>query len=182
MGNTADRAIAPLPIRVILRFVLHQLVATLVVMVAAPLLLAVLAPFLRLVGVSLYMRQFHWILTETPYFPVQVTLALILGYFLRRRIGDRSMAWVWVLPFVILSWALVTNAHVLDWGSGASARARFPRFFGWGCRPADHCLDQLMITLPFYTSLAYSFGAWLARGRPTRANGTMKATSADLHP
>ena len=36
-------------------------------------------------------------------------------------------------------------------------------YFGWGCRPADHCLDQLVITLPFYSSLAYSMGVALAR-------------------
>jgi Na+/melibiose symporter-like transporter len=36
-------------------------------------------------------------------------------------------------------------------------------FFGWGCRLKNHCLDQLLITLPFYSSLAYSTGAFLAR-------------------
>lgn len=42
-------------------------------------------------------------------------------------------------------------------------QSRISHYFGRGCRPADNCLDQLLITMPFYSSLAYSLGAVVAR-------------------
>jgi hypothetical protein len=32
----------------------------------------------------------------------------------------------------------------------------------WGCQVKYRCEDQLLITMPFYASAAYSIGAWLA--------------------
>lgn len=158
--------------RLLVRFAVHQLVATLVVMVAAPIVLAVIGPALRVFGVSFYMRQFHWILTETPYFPVQIVFALILGYFLCCYIGDRSMLWVWILPLAFLAWAFATNTNGLSLGGVSGPGGRFAHFFGWGCQPANHCLDQLVVTLPFYTSVAYAIGAFLARWRRSGGPGT----------
>ena len=36
-------------------------------------------------------------------------------------------------------------------------------YFGAACRVRDPCMDQLIFTMPFYASLAYSAGALLAQ-------------------
>ena len=126
-------------------FLLHQLQSTLGILV--------LAGFLTF-SVSTPSRA-HRILTETPYFPVQIVLALCVGFGLRRYMRDWVMEWVWVLPFLILCVAFA-RTH-LPFGNALEY------FFGRGCRPEFHCVDQLAITLPFYAATSYSVGAFLSR-------------------
>jgi hypothetical protein len=111
-------------------------------------------------------RTFYSIVSELPYFPVQIIFGLILGWLLGRAFRHRSMVWVWVVPLVILCYSVVTATTVLPtsvFASPGAGQSRISHYFGWGCRPADRCLDQLLITMPFYSSLAYSLGAALAR-------------------
>jgi len=44
----------------------------------------------------------------------------------------------------------------------------FWHYFGWGCRPKERCIDQLVITMPFYASVAYSLGARLSFARQAK--------------
>jgi hypothetical protein len=72
----------------------------------------------------------------------------------------------WVIPFAILCYSLLTATVLIpEWTSVfvRPGQSWFSHYFGWGCRPAAHCLDQLLITMPFYSSLAYSIGAFLSR-------------------
>jgi hypothetical protein len=111
-------------------------------------------------------RTFHSIVSETPYFPVQIIFALILGWLLGRALRHRSMVWVWVLPMAILCYSLVTARVLIPTSVFARPgvfQSRFSHYFGWGCQPSARCFDQLLITMPFYSSLAYSMGAALAR-------------------
>src|SRR3954454_23894141 len=75
------------------------------------------------------------------------------------------MLWVWVLPLAVLCFALI--AFNPEWTSvlarPSTVGSRLSHYFGWGCQPRAHCLDQLVITMPFYSSVAYSLGALLAR-------------------
>src|SRR5580704_12814682 len=78
------------------------------------------------------------------------------------------MVWVRVLPFGILCYSLLTATVLIPEWTSVLARpgvgqSWFSHYFGWGCQPAAHCLDQLLITMPFYSSPAYSLGAFLAR-------------------
>lgn len=167
--------------KVVVTFLLHELVATLGVLVAAPLLAATLTSALRLLGVTLYMSQLYWILTENPYFPVQAVLAFVLGWLLGQNRETRATLWVWVPPAFILALLVVSNRHVLDFSSGFSVQtpSRLSHFFGWGCQPKDHCFDQIVTTLPFYSAAAYSMGAAVRRyGRRGRRVGVAKATAA----
>lgn len=154
----------------VLLFGLHQVIATVGVMVATPVLLALLATALRPLGLTLRMREFHELLTGTSYFPLQVAVAVSVGWLLGRHAWHRSMLWVWGLPLVVLFLVFVTNHHVVDLEptSSALAQTRLSHFFGTGCRPQNHCFDQIVTTLPFYSAAAYSLGAALAR-RPGRA-------------
>jgi hypothetical protein len=99
-----------------------------------------------------------------PYFPVQIVFALILGWLLGRALRHRSIMWVWVLPLVMLCYSVATYRVLIPTSVLASiGQSRFSHYFGWRCRPENHCLEQLLITMPFYSCLAYSLGAAFAR-------------------
>jgi hypothetical protein len=154
-------------IKSLLVFVLHQFISTWGVGIVAPWMIVLVAPLLKLFGWTIYMTQFHWILTETPYFPVQIVFALFLGFLLGRYLRHGSMLWVWILPSVILccvvvAFPVIGQLSVAQY-AGLSSSSRLSHFFGWGCQPKNRCFDQLMITLPFYSATAYSLGALLPR-------------------
>jgi len=124
-------------------FPFHQILSTVGVLALAGFLTFILSPSTRA----------RWILTETPYFPVQIVLALFIGFVLPRFLRHRLMQWVWVLPFSILCVSFVLTPLPLV--------GRFERYFGWGCRPELRCFVQLAVTLPFYTAASYSVAAFL---------------------
>lgn len=104
------------------------------------------------------------LLIGIPYFPVQITLALSVGFLLDFWLLQRSAAWVWVVPLAVLAASF--------WLSALPLPARIAEYFGWGCRPELRCFVQSGITAPFYASAAYSIGALVALrsripGRPT---------------
>jgi hypothetical protein len=151
-----------------LTFALHQFIGMYGIPYTAPLVFSLAFKFLLLFGHSYSQRTFYSIVSEKPYFPVQIIFALILGWLLGRTLPHRSMVWVWVLPLAILGYSLATATVLIPEWTSVLARpgvgqSWFSHYFGWGCRPVDRCLDQLLITMPFYSSLAYSMGAVLAR-------------------
>lgn len=149
-----------------LTFGLHQFIGMYGIPYTAPLVFSLAFKFLFLFGHNYPRKTFYSIVSELPYFPVQVIFALILGWLLGRALRHRSIVWVWLLPLAIVCYSLVT-ARVLIPTSVLTRpgviQSRFSYYFGWGCQPAVHCFDQLLITMPFYSSLAYSVGAFLAR-------------------
>jgi hypothetical protein len=158
--------------RVVPKFAIHQLLSTWGVAVTAPFLVAFGSDFLRLFGKTFTMRDSYRISTETGYFPVQIGLALFLGWFLGRGAPRRLMLWVWVLPFAILCYAvaavptfsLVPISPALQAGVGQS---RLWHYFAPGCRQEYRCLDQIIVVMPFYAAAAYSIGALFAPRIPS---------------
>ncbi|SRR6266481_590118 len=147
----------------VLNFGLHQFIGMYGVPFTAPIVFSLGFKLLFLFGHNYPRKTFYSIVSESPYFPIQIVFAVILGWLLGRVLRDRSMVWIWVLPLAVLCYSVATrllNPTSVLTGVGQSW---FSHYFGWGCRPADHCLDQLVITMPFYSSLAYSLGAALAR-------------------
>jgi hypothetical protein len=150
-----------------LMFVIYQIIAIFVTNRSAPILTASALNFFRLFGGHYTRAEYNWILTGTPYFPVQTGLGLILGWVLGRHLRDRSMVWVWVLPFAVLCYAFVTipalnptiTPSELTAGVGQS---RLVHYFGWGCQSVNHCVDQEVFTAPFYATAAYSIAAFAA--------------------
>ena len=98
----------------------------------------------------------------TPYYPLEIVFALLLGYFSPSRMKGSYAYYVWVLPTLYLTWGVVASFQL---GLGTSEIAS--RFFGATCWP--HCEDQYVWTLPFYTSTLYSLGAFAHRVRSIRA-------------
>ena len=125
-------------------FILHQFIGMYGIPYTAPLVFSLGFKTLFLFGYSYPQRSFYSIVSERPYFPVQITLALILGWLLGRALHHRSMLWVWVLPLPILCYAVATARVLMPTSVLASVgQSRLSHYFGWGCRPREHCFDQL---------------------------------------
>ena len=153
----------------VLVFVMHQVMATWCVVFVAPCAVAIFAGWVHLFGWAITQRQSGWILSGTPYYPVHVCLALFLGWSLGGWLQHRSMLWVWVIPTAILCIVVAAFPWIGQTATKqywyVSSPSRLSHFFGWGCRLENRCSDQLITTLPFYCSVAYSLGAWRARQR-----------------
>ena len=150
----------------VLTFALHQFIGMYGIPYTAPIVFSLAFKFLFLFGYNYPRKTFYSIVSELPYFPVQIIFAFLLGWLLGRALRHRSMVWVWVLPLAILCYSVATARVLIPtsvFASPGGGQSRFSHYFGWGCRPEDHCLDQLLITMPFYSCVAYSLGAALAR-------------------
>jgi len=122
----------------------------------------------RLFNPNFSMRPVHWLLTENPYYPIQILLSLYVGWRLGRRFPARGMSRVFLLPLLFLGYAVGTKLVLIpDWSSALmspeAGRSRLSYYFGSGCQPRFHCLDQLLLTMPFYVSVAYSLGTVISR-------------------
>jgi hypothetical protein len=148
-------------------FVIHQLVGTWGVPFLAYSLGTSVFRLMEFLGRTQSMRSLHWILTETPYFPVQIALGLYFGWLIGRRFGHRSMKYVWIAPFLLLMYAVIWLPTVTPELTSVLLQVRgnqsaISHYFGWGCKLRERCFDQLFVTMPFYTALSYSIGAWFA--------------------
>ncbi len=159
--------------RGVLFFILHQFISTLGIIVLAAYLTAYVFDVVHLFGRSFPSKTMYWILTGTPYYPVQFGVALLLGWLIGRRVQHRAMLWVWVLPLAYLTYAviaiptLVPNLIPPAYQAGIG-ESRLKHYFGWGCGGVHPCFDQAAITLLFYAAVAYSVGALLSRKVPKR--------------
>ena len=130
-------------------YTLNLLAATLGVFFATGLLLnVVLYPFLPLINRAKLLS-----VAQGPYYVLPICLALITGYVSHTRFKGNHRFWVWVVPllyflFELARWKL--SASVL--GTWESAIAHFI-----ACSPDCHPVED--VTLPLYTSIAYSLGA-----------------------
>ena len=158
-------------IKSLLLFVFHQVVGTWGIAFLAAFGLFEL--FDVLTAISPWkpsMHVGHWVLTENPFYPVQIFAGLYFGRLLGRHFQHKCMLWIWIVPSAILAYAFVTtnlNSSVLFHHDSIQARLSF--YFGWGCKPREHCIVQLVTTMPFYASVAYSVGALVARKRQMKA-------------
>ncbi len=157
-------------LKAVLLFVMHQIIGTWGIAASAYFFAGLWFDLLGLLGRPYSMRPLHWILTETPFFPIQIALGLYSGWYLGRRLKHRSMIFVWLVPGLILGYAVVSfPALTLNLPSFlVSSGDPLSHYFGWGCQPKNRCLDQLLVTMPFYTATAYSIGAWVAQKMPKR--------------
>jgi hypothetical protein len=112
-----------------------------------------------------------------PFFPTQVALALLAGWVLGGALPHRAMLWVWALPLVALCFALFgvpllpapspasvlfppINGLTITQTASLGFASRLSQFFGPGTGLQPY--NQVVATLPLYSAVAYSLGAWLA--------------------
>jgi hypothetical protein len=161
-------------------FVAHQVAATFGVAIFAYLLGISVLDMAAIFGTAHSMRPLHYILTETPYFPVQTALGFWSGWSLGKRLHHRAMIYVWAIPVLILTYAFFFIRSISPGFSSVLAQepSRFAHYFGWGCQPKDRCVDQIVVTMPFYAASAYSLGAWLAfKKKPSSENNAARSKS-----
>jgi len=158
----------------VLIFVVHQIVGTWgIAFLASFGLFSLFDAIPDFLGWKPPVRFVYWLLTENPFYPAQIVAGLYLGWLLGRRFQHKSMLWIWVLPLAALCCALMVGPiglfpqRIPQWTSAlarhSAVGSRLSYYFGRGCQPRAHCVDQLLITMPFYASAAYSLGALLAR-------------------
>jgi hypothetical protein len=88
-------------------FVMHQFIGTWGVAIIVPFMVAESFAMLQPISPRLFnSHEVHWVATELPYFPMQIVVGLWVGWSLGRRLNHRSMLWVWVLPLLILCFAV----------------------------------------------------------------------------
>jgi len=151
----------------VLHFLGHLALSTLgVAGVAAPLLTYSVVLSLHPLFPSLGMRAASWILTETPFFPVQIIVGLLWGFQLGRRYRHRVMLWTWVVPALAIALLILFAPFPPVIVSGVEL-TKAEHFFGRGCLPQNHCFDWAFTVL-LYAASAYSLGAFAARMMPHR--------------
>jgi hypothetical protein len=97
------------------------------------------------------------VLVDNPYFLGPIVAAFVLGLFSNRVWKTNAGFWVWLLPAVILVW------NVFSWKSYTSRSNladAWANYFGSDCGDSE-CLNEVLVTAPFYTSVMYSLG-WIA--------------------
>jgi hypothetical protein len=171
--------------KAVLFFFLHQAIGTLGVAIVAATLAFFSFGTLRPMNPHLFTaRNASWLLTETPYYPLQILVGLWSGWLLSRRWPHRSMLWVWVLPLAFLCYTFVAIptlvpeavAEAFQAGVGQS---RISHYFGWGCSIRNRCVDQLVVTMPFYASVSYSIVALVARKMPGRLRSVVDEQTSE---
>ncbi len=151
----------------VLRFLGHLIISTFGVGIAAAVLTYSVVLPLHLFIPSLNSRTVHWILTETPYFPVQILVGLLWGFQLGRRYQHSAMLWTWIVPALAIVFLILFVSLPPVLVSGVELTKR-EHFFGTGCLPQNHCFEWVFTVL-LYAAAAYSLGAFAARMLPCRA-------------
>jgi hypothetical protein len=159
--------------KTVLRFVMHSALAAIG---------GVILGFVLLSFVHLHPVGPHWrlitLLADVPYSPAFWGSALLLGFFVDRRMGDRSALWVGPAGLMVL--AAIVLISVSGGGQPGHELAPHQDYFSlrrvagdlFGVDPnlcgGDECLGRLFYTTPALNSVAYSLGAFLGlRARPT---------------
>lgn len=169
-------------LRFAISFLAHQALASWGVIVVTPWILFNLVDVGHLLGWHVPTPRIQWLLYGTPYFPAYVLVALALGWLLSGILRHPVMLWVWALPLIPLCVGVARYPHTptlsnvtvfavlgtYPWQRSAAvhtgsvgALAALSHFFGWGHGVQPY--DQVLVVVPFYTSVAYSVGALLAR-------------------
>ncbi|MBI2818065.1 MAG: hypothetical protein HYX72_14115 [Acidobacteria bacterium] len=142
----------------------HQLLGPYGSMIAAYFVLGFAADLGGILGWRHFQTNFRWILTGTPFYPAQIIVGFSLGWLLGRRLRQPFMVWVWVLPLILLTYALVSPPVLNQFAMNSPPdQPLMTHYFGWICnRCADQAVHQITFTVPFYASVMYSAGALLA--------------------
>ena len=144
--------------KIALRSALHQLFCPYGLLVATAIITFLVVGLFH--GTA---KTASYILTGTPYFPIQIAVGAGTGFCVARYFDWPLTRWVWVLPLGILLGSMI----VVPLPSGVSL---FGYWFGWSGAPF-HAFPPLQpgITMPFYLAATYSLFSLLGqRGRSHR--------------
>lgn len=95
-----------------------------------------------------------------PHYVGEIVVALAGGVLVGTRIRPQLAKWVWVLPSLWLLGYMVYSVHLR--GEASVMHHIWTQFFTNQCaRPYISCPYETFGTCPFFSSLAFSLGAWL---------------------
>jgi hypothetical protein len=151
----------PHPLRTALVFLGHWILSTIGIMVVTAFLTFTAVALIHIWRLDVGNKTASWLLTGTPYFPLQIAMAFLAGRWIMKMLGHVESLWVWILPACAMLVAMV-HGPVVQLG-GQASYSTISHFFGDGCRAQDGCFDQVAFTLPLYTGIAYSLGAVAGR-------------------
>jgi hypothetical protein len=95
-----------------------------------------------------------------PVYPGQILLGFATGLLMNRRLHSKSAAFTWIVGVVLL---------LLGIWMRVSLRKQEQLRFG----PHSRNYQPLYALVPFYISIAYSIGGWLAQRWPARSAGSV---------
>lgn len=104
------------------------------------------------------------LLLLTRFFPFQLAVGIVLGFFATHFLRRTFAVWVWVPPLLVLAVSIILATGPVG--------SRLGEFFSDVCAPGPGCIVRVSVTLPFYASLAYALGALVSRGWRKQASPT----------
>ncbi len=116
-------------------------------------------------GMFGYAHQMRYVLTEMHWFPVQPLVAILVGYGITRGTKSDLGRWAWIIPAATLIVVFPSLPFVSPLERALpplSFSQRLSDLFGPRCSVFRRCFDQVVLTMPFYSSIGYSIGALLA--------------------
>ena len=122
-----------------------------------------------IVGLTLYTTGPQMLLSVFvgPTYLFFILVGLGLGYVVNRRLSSGAAPLMWILPTI---WSVYQAAT--EFNSGIHTGESLSNYI-WNTLVLGNyelgLISQWVITAPFVTSLAFSFGAWLAVRRPKPA-------------
>ena len=107
-------------------------------------------------------------LTGEPFWLPEIMAGLLLGWFAYETVPSKTAFFGWLVPGCFLLW------KAWSWQRSIAAYddSTLDTYFGRNCGGSE-CLYQLFFTVPFYSSLSYSIGAFskYVEARRTEARG-----------
>lgn len=135
-------------------YVVHVLIGTIAVLLAAALLVAILE---HIINPAVADKSFFG-----PPCVAQITLGFVMGFFVNRYLLSKSAKWTWV-PYAVLLLLFFPDYVKSENGW----RGAVSYLFGTNC---NDCMEQIITAGVLYGSITYSLGAWVAtKSRSTKA-------------
>jgi hypothetical protein len=100
---------------------------------------------------------------KEPLLPGALLGGAIMGYLVNRNVRDIAALLVWLVPLAWLFYGIRDSAAYYSeaWAQQSRSAYIWDNFFGTHCSGSE-CLNELLFTAPFLSSVAYSITAYFA--------------------
>jgi len=98
-----------------------------------------------------------------PFFLGALLGGAIMGYLVNRNMRDLTALLVWIIPLAWLIYGIRdSSAHYSEvWSHQSQSAYIWDSFFGTHCGGSE-CMNELLFTAPFLSSVSYSITAYFA--------------------
>lgn len=108
-------------------------------------------------------------LFRTPFFLAALLGGAIMGYLVNRNARDLTALLVWIVPLAWLIYGISESAMSYSQAWAHQSRSAYicDNFFGTRCSGSE-CLDELLFTTPFLSSISYSVTSYIVSRKASR--------------